>query len=309
MILRVFEARARTPQARLQVELARLDTSCRASATTTRWAIARAAADGPPAATRTSSSRSGGRVIASRPLRRELDGARARGRAAAHRARAVFRVALVGYTNAGKSSLMRQLTNADVLVEDKLFATVGTTVRQLAPPATPPVVIADTVGFIDRLPHTLVASFRSTLSEALAAWLLLHVADAADPDFRRQVAVTEAALADIGAAATPTLLVLNKADRLAPAAREALRAEFPHALVISALDTADCGAIRARIDTFFAQQLVEAKLTVPYARMGALADLREQLQVVAEDFGEALTLTVRGTPDVLAKLRARLGVR
>ena len=309
VILRVFEARARTPQAHLEVELARLEYEL--PRIRDDHALGDREGGGGRAArghtnVELAKRRARDRIAAAR---RELAGlARTDERRRAARAQ-VFRVALVGYTNAGKSSLMQRLTNADVLVADKLFATVGTTVRQLAPPATPPVVIADTVGFIDRLPHTLVASFRSTLAEALDAWLLLHVADAADADVRRQVAVTEAALADIGAAATPALLLLNKADRLEPAAREALRAEFPHALVMSALDAADCKAVRARIDTFFARELVEAKLTVPYAKMGALADLREQLQVVDEDFGEALTLTVRGAADVLAKLRARLGVR
>ena len=99
----------------------------------------------------------------------------------------------------------------------------------------------------------------------------------------------------------------TKPTGLQRAARDALGAEFPGALSSARLDTADCGTIRARIDAFFARELVETKLTVPYAQLGALADLRDQLQIVGQDFGEALTLTVRGTPDVVARLRARLG--
>src|SRR6187431_2748570 len=109
------------------------------------------------------------------------------------------RVALVGYTNAGKSSLMRALTGSDVYVENKLFATLDTTVRALAPEVEPRILISDTVGFIKKLPHDLVASFRSTLDEALEASLLLYLADASDPTFRSQLDVTRSTLAEIGA--------------------------------------------------------------------------------------------------------------
>ena len=109
-----------------------------------------------------------------------------------------FQVSLVGYTNAGKSSLMRKLTGSDVLVEDKLFATLDTRVKALYPEAFPPVLVSDTVGFIKKLPHDLVASFQSTLDEALAASLLLFTVDASDPAFRSQLAVTQSVLKEIG---------------------------------------------------------------------------------------------------------------
>jgi GTPase len=217
----------------------------------------------------------------------------------------VFRVSLVGYTNAGKSSLMRRLTSAEVLVEDKLFATLGTTVRQLVPAATPPIVAADTVGFIDRLPHALVASFRTTLAEALEASLLLHVADASDPHFRRQIAVTEAALGELGAT-SPALLVLNRADRLEPAARAALQAEFPDAIVMSALSGCDGTALRARIDAFFAQHLVEGRFSIPYGRMRLFAEIRDRLQVLEENFADEVEISVRATPATLAQLETAL---
>ena len=108
-------------------------------------------------------------------------------------------VALVGYTNAGKSSLMRALTSTEVYVADKLFATLDTTVRRLVPPTEPPILVTDTVGFIKKLPHDLVASFRSTLDEAGDADLLLHVVDAGDPAHADQLAVTREVLAEIGA--------------------------------------------------------------------------------------------------------------
>jgi GTP-binding protein HflX len=117
------------------------------------------------------------------------------------------RVALVGYTNAGKSTLMRGLTGSEVYVADKLFATLDTTVRALTPESHPRILVSDTVGFIDKLPHGLVTSFKSTLDEALEAGLLAHVVDASDPGFARQLDVTTEVLSDIGAAEIPRLIM------------------------------------------------------------------------------------------------------
>src|SRR5581483_2626561 len=136
------------------------------------------------------------------------------------RRRDMSRVALVGYTNAGKSTLMRALTGSEVYVADKLFATLDTTVRALVPEAHPRVLVSDTVGFIDKLPHGLVASFKSTLDEASEAGLLAHIVDASAPTFERQLAVTTEVLADIGAGDVPRLLVFNKIDRVGDAAAE-----------------------------------------------------------------------------------------
>jgi GTP-binding protein HflX len=129
------------------------------------------------------------------------------------RRRDTSRVALVGYTNAGKSTLMRALTGSEVYVADKLFATLDTTVRPLVPEARPRVLVSDTVGFIDKLPHGLVTSFKSTLDEALEAGLLLHVVDASAPTFERHLAVTTEVLAEIGAGDVPQWIVLNQIDR------------------------------------------------------------------------------------------------
>jgi GTP-binding protein HflX len=130
------------------------------------------------------------------------------------RRRDMNRVALVGYTNAGKSTLMRALTGSEVYVADKLFATLDTTVRTLVPESHPRILVSDTVGFIDKLPHGLVASFKSTLDEALEAGLLAHVVDASDPGFERQLEVTHEVLADIGASEIPRLIIFNKMDRV-----------------------------------------------------------------------------------------------
>jgi GTP-binding protein HflX len=122
------------------------------------------------------------------------------------------RVALVGYTNAGKSSLMSLLTQSDVHIEDRLFATLDTTVRSLQPQTNPKILVSDTVGFVRDLPAELVASFKSTLLEAVSSNLLLHVVDVSDPRWREQVDVTEKTLKDIGAGEIPSLYVFNKAD-------------------------------------------------------------------------------------------------
>lgn len=124
------------------------------------------------------------------------------------------RVALVGYTNAGKSTLMQQLTRAPVLIEDKLFATLDTTVRMLNPPTRPQVLISDTVGFVRELPHDLVASFKSTLAEAVESRLLLHVVDVSHPSWQDHFATTESVLGEIGAEGISKFLILNKTDSL-----------------------------------------------------------------------------------------------
>src|SRR3989454_1190208 len=155
------------------------------------------------------------------------------------------RVALVGYTNAGKSTLMRALTRSEALVADKLFATLDTTVRALHPETVPRVLVSDTVGFIKNLPHGLVASFKSTLDEALEASLLVHVVDASDPGFERQLAVTDEVLDEIGAAGPARLLVFNKIDRGGDEA--ALRAQYPGCIVMSAKSEGDVAKLREAI--------------------------------------------------------------
>ena len=223
-------------------------------------------------------------------------------------------VALVGYTNAGKSSLMRALTGSEVYVADKLFATLDTTVRPLHPESRPRVLVSDTVGFIKQLPHDLVASFRSTLEEAEEAHLLLHVVDASDPAFRAQLAVTEQVLAELpGAAQAPVdsdadaqrrLLVLNKMDRVDAPTRTALEAEFPSAFFMSARDPADVARLRARIVVNFEERMEETTLFFPYAEGRRVAEVHAAARVLEETYDEHGThLRVRAPRDVLARLR------
>ena len=218
-----------------------------------------------------------------------------------------LRVALVGYTNAGKSSLMRALTGSQVLVEDKLFATLDTTVRALQPETRPRVLVSDTVGFIKQLPHDLVASFRSTLAEALEASLLLFVVDASDPTYEAQLEVSRSVLREIGAEMVPSRLVLNKMDRVGPEERAALAEKHPDAIMLSAHRPEDVSALRETIIGFFEASMTEEVLVLPYAKQGLLGDVYESARVLSEDYDETgRVLTVRGLPGALSRLRRSL---
>ena len=214
------------------------------------------------------------------------------------------RVALVGYTNAGKSTLMRALTGSEALVADKLFATLDTTVRVLHPESVPRVLVSDTVGFIKNLPHGLVASFKSTLDEALEASLLVHVVDASDPGYERQLQVTQDVLAEIDAKDVPRLLVFNKIDRGGDEA--ALRAKYPGCLVMSSRREGDIAVLREAIRAFFQQRLVEAELFLPWSAQKMRGEIFATCTVLHERAdGEGAFLRVRGEPAVVERLRAR----
>lgn len=218
-------------------------------------------------------------------------------------------VALVGYTNAGKSSLMRALTGSEVLVADKLFATLDTTVRLLYPESVPRILISDTVGFIKKLPHDLVASFKSTLDEALSASLLLYVVDASDPTFRSQLTVTHTVLGEVGAGDIQSLLILNKSDRLTAEEKETLRAEFPDAIFLSAHDPKDVADLRLKLISYFETDMVDADLLVPYTVPGAIGEIRAKVRVLGESYdGQGVTLKVRSHPETLARIKSRFGL-
>ena len=220
-------------------------------------------------------------------------------------------VALVGYTNAGKSTLMRALTGSDVLVENKLFATLDTTVRALQPESRPRVLVSDTVGFIKNLPHGLVASFKSTLEEALDASLLLHVIDASDPGFERQLAVTDKVLAEIGAQDVPRIRVFNKIDNVDisgdPAAQDAreamLRGAYPDCIVMSARRGGDVARLREAIMAIFRQDLAEAELFLPWSAQAQRSRIFASCEVLEERADEqGALLRIRGAPEAVARL-------
>jgi GTP-binding protein HflX len=308
VIVEIFSRHARTREARLQVEIARL-----------AYLAPRLRETGG------NTDRGGGGGIGGRGAGEtalELDRRRIRDRIAelraeledvqrestARRARRTEQatVALVGYTNAGKSSLMRALTGSEVLVADKLFATLDTTVRALHPESTPRVLVSDTVGFIKRLPHDLVASFRSTLDEARNASLLLFVVDASDASFRQQLEVTRQVLGEIGIEDIPSRLVLNKSDRLDDALKSTLAAEFPDGVFLSTRSKEDVASLRDVILNFFERDHVEIDLVLPYDKPGLVGDVRRNMRVLSESYDETgTTLRVSALPGTIDAFRKR----
>ena len=246
LILAIFARRARTRESRLQVELAQLEYTF--PRLTGMWKHLERQAGGigtrGPGETQLETDR---RIVRERiaRLKRDLEGVERERETQRSRRRRAFRVALVGYTNAGKSTLFNTLTRSSVLVEDRLFATLDATTRQMVSPERRLALVTDTVGFIRKLPHHLVASFHSTLVEAIEADLLLHVIDGADPQFRRQISAVEDVLESILERPRPTVLVFNKADLMDAAEIAALEAEFADAFVVSAQSGAGLDALRA----------------------------------------------------------------
>lgn len=222
-------------------------------------------------------------------------------------------VALVGYTNAGKSTLMRALTGSEVLVANKLFATLDTTVRALYPESVPRVLVSDTVGFIKNLPHGLVASFKSTLEEALDASLLLHVIDASDPGFERQLEVTDVVLEEIGAHGVPRFRIFNKidhvGDEVAQEEREAeLRTRYPDCIVMSARRPDDVARLREAIVASFRQHLVEAELFLSWSAQQRRGEIYANCEVIEERAdGEGAFFRVRGERTVVQGLHEQFG--
>ncbi len=186
--------------------------------------------------------------------------------------------AIVGYTNAGKSTLLNALTGSRVQAEHRLFATLDPTTRRLDLPTGRGLLLTDTVGFIQKLPTDLVAAFRATLEEVTEADLIIHVVDASSPTAAEQAETVEEVLQDLDAAAKPRVVALNKVDLLGPAARRravgAISARYPGAVAISALNRSGFPALLEAIDQASRGEVVKVELLVPYGREGVLAELR-----------------------------------
>lgn len=242
-----------------------------------------------------------------------MDADRQTQRARRQEGEGLARVALVGYTNAGKSTLMRALTGSEVLVANKLFATLDTTVRALHPASTPRVLVSDTVGFIKNLPHDLVASFKSTLEEAAESALLIHVIDASDPGFERQLKVTDEVLKEIGAATVPRIRVFNKIDSVGDQAAQAahatmLRAQYSDCMVMSAKNDSDVSALHARICAVFQRDLIEAELFLPWSAQQMRGKIFASCEVLAERADDdGASFTVRGESDTVQGLYRQFG--
>jgi GTP-binding protein HflX len=205
------------------------------------------------------------------------------------RRNAVPSVAIAGYTNAGKSSLLNRLTGAGVLVEDALFATLDPTTRRTQTADGRVYTMSDTVGFVRHLPHQLVEAFRSTLEEVADADLIVHVVDGSHPDPEGQISAVREVLADIGAAAIPELIVINKIDAADPMVVARLRQREPHSVAVSAKTGEGISEAIAAVEADLPRPEVEFSALLPYAR----GDLMDRLHRDGEI--ESIEHTAHGT--------------
>ena len=213
-------------------------------------------------------------------------------------------IGLVGYTNAGKSTLLNALTGAGVLVEDRLFSTLDPTVRRVELPGGGKAVMVDTVGFVRKLPHQLVEAFRSTLEETVESDLLLQVADATKPDPAADVEAVNRVLSDIGAGEIPRVLALNKSELLDGKARRRLRELFPEAVFISAARSEGLEDLAGAIEMRLPGLARMAEFRIPFDRGDLRSRLHEEAEVVKETSGEdGMVLVVKAAPAIISRYR------
>jgi GTP-binding protein HflX len=302
LIIDIFARHASTREGRLQVELAALEYHL--PRLTRMWTHLSRTGGGigtrGPGESQLETDR---RLIRDRirKVRGELEEVkRQRATAARQRERAeVATVALVGYTNAGKSTLLNRLADADLFVADMLFATLDPTSRRVTLPSGQRIVVTDTVGFINKLPHDLVEAFRATLEEVLRADLLIEVVDAADADFVGQQEAVQAVLAELGAAEKPRIVAFNKIDLLAPDLRAAAMPGAERAVFISATSGEGIDLLLGRVATLLRQQMVAVDAVVPWSR-GELVARAKVAGDVSERFTDAGVRLSGHLPDAIA---------
>ncbi|MBA6296023.1 GTPase HflX [Colwellia sp. MB02u-9] len=302
IIIEIFSRHARTKTAKLQVEIARLNYVAPRLRETSTGDKERQMGKGAGETTLELNRRAVRDQLAE--LKRELVSVQDEMKGRRSQRSELFCVALVGYTNAGKSSMMRAITGSDVEGENKLFATLDTTVRALYPITQPRILVSDTVGFIKKLPHDLVASFHSTLAEAHDASLLLYVVDAADPSFRAQLDVVHDVLEEVGVEDSKKLLVLNKSDQLSLEQQQALMEEFPDAMMTSTRNPADISKLHKYIVGVAQDEMIEDEVIIPYTAKGIIGEIRSNMSVIKEEYEYShIKLTVRSNAIDLERLK------
>nr|WP_116948397.1 GTPase HflX [Jiangella endophytica] len=311
LILDIFAQHAKSREGKAQVELAQLEYLSQRlrgwGASLSRQAGGRAGGAGGgvgtrgPGETKLETDRRRIRTRVAK-LRRELADMRtARDTKRADRRRnAVPAVSIVGYTNAGKSSLLNRLTGAGVLVEDALFATLDPTVRRSQTAEGRVFTLADTVGFVRHLPHELVESFRSTLEEVADADLLVHVVDGSHPDPEGQLTAVRSVLADIGASGVREVVAVNKSDAADPMVMARLLRNEPHAVSVSARTGAGVDKLRALIESELPQPPIEVDALVPYDHGELVARMHSVGEVLSVDHEAEGTRVRARVPESLA---------
>tara|TARA_R110000744_G_scaffold335875_1_gene441216 strand:+ start:11 stop:1387 length:1377 start_codon:yes stop_codon:yes gene_type:complete len=305
IIIEIFSRHARTKTAKLQVEIARLNYVAPRLRESSCGDKERQMGKGAGETTLELNRRAVRDQLAD--LKRELVSVQHEMKGRRSQRSELFCVALVGYTNAGKSSMMRAITGSDVVGENKLFATLDTTVRALHPITQPRILVSDTVGFIKKLPHDLVASFHSTLAEAHDASLLLYVVDASDPSFRSQLDVVHEVLEEVGVEESKKLLVLNKSDQLSLEQQQALMNEFPDAMMTSTRNPLDITKLHKYIVGVAEQEMIEDEIIIPYTAKGIIGEIRSSMSVTKEEYEYShIKLTVRSNAIDLERLKKRM---
>ncbi|WP_299262739.1 GTPase HflX [uncultured Psychrosphaera sp.] len=305
VIIEIFSRHARTKTAKLQVEIARLNYVAPRLRETSTGDKEHQMGKGAGETTLELNRRNVRDQLAE--LKRQLASVQEEMKGRRTQRSEHFCVALVGYTNAGKSSMMRAITGSEVEGENKLFATLDTTVRALFPITHPRILVSDTVGFIKKLPHDLVASFHSTLAEAHDASLLLYVVDASDPSFRKQLDVVHEVLEEVGVEGSEKLLILNKSDQLSAEQQAALMVEFPDAMLTSARDPEDVAKLHEYIVKVAEQGMIEEEVIVPYTAKGIVGEIRNSMSVTKEEYEfDHIKLTVRSSAIDLARLKKKM---
>jgi len=303
LILDIFATRAQTKQAKLQVELAQLeytyprlakmwshlDTVAGAGGGTTAGAVGAIGVRGPGEQQLEIDRRLVSKRITE--LRRELEGIDSRKLREIRGRKEFFQICIVGYTNAGKSTLLNALTNAGALVEDRLFATLDTRTRKWAPARGVEVLLSDTVGFVRNLPHQLVASFKATLEEAVFADLLLHVIDVSNPDVMSQIESVDKVLEEIGCAGKPVLEVLNKVDAIKDVSQlEMIQTLHPEAVAVSAKTGLGLKELDRKVEKHYKGRDIVVRISTSPANGKVQSFLRAQGDILNEQYEDSMVI-------------------
>jgi len=313
LILDIFASRAQTTEARLAVELAQLEYSMprlkRMWTHLERQAVGGVGLRGPGEKQLEVDRRLAQKRITD--LKSELRTIYHRRKREVAARKSSRTLSLVGYTNAGKSTLINRLTDSDVFVKDQLFATLDTRTRRWSLPGWGPVLISDTVGFIKNLPHHLVASFRATLEEANQADLLLHVADASSAEVHEQIAAVCEVLTDLGIREKDTILVLNKTDALESSeALTVLLEKYPNAVAISARSGSGLELLTARVSETLSKAFLDLTITMPIGNGRLEALLAREGEVLSSKYDEtSAVIRCRIPQHVLGQLRREKDVQ